>query len=185
MTPTDFLRDILDPGLAWCAAIPGWTIPSDDRARLLLLAIAGTESGWSERIQSGNGPAHGFWQFERNGGVRGVLTSATTKTLAVAACAMAPPLAGMPVQTPGVAPDQTSVWGLLATQRGDNLAVAFARLLLWTDPAPLPAMGAQIDALHTYLRLWRPGKPNPARFLERYREVQAALAAPTQEPPTA
>ncbi len=35
----------------------------------------------------------------------------------------------------------------------------FARLLLWTDAKPLPAIGDEQGAWDYYLRNWRPGKP--------------------------
>jgi hypothetical protein len=123
-TAAEFLAATLDPGLAWCAALPGWHIPSDDRARVLMFAIAGQESAWSARVQGGNGPAHGFWQFERGGGVKSVLTHPASTKMASAACLAS-----------GIPSNATNAWGLMATVKGDHLAVAFARLLLWTDPA--------------------------------------------------
>lgn len=167
MTASEFLSSILDPGVAWCASLPGWNVPTDDRAELLMLAIAGTESAWTYRVQSGNGPAHGFWQFERQGGVKGVLTHPATWKLATAACV-----------TAGVPSDTAHAWGLMAIEKGDHLAVAFARLLLWTDPAPLPRVGFPEIAWQYYLRLWRPGKPDRNRFMERYGEAINAMNMP-------
>ena len=50
----------------------------------LLLAIGLQESGLCERCQiidgGGKGPARGLWQFERGGGVVGVLTHPLTRT---------------------------------------------------------------------------------------------------------
>ncbi|MOA63587.1 hypothetical protein D3C78_1893600 [compost metagenome] len=40
------------------------------------------------------------------------------------------------------------------------LAAALARLLLWTDPARLPALGEVAKSWELYLRTWRPGKPH-------------------------
>lgn len=164
MTPSEFLSTILDPGLVWCGAVEHWTIPSDDRARVLMLAIAGQEGGWKYRVQQGNGPAHGFWQFERAGGVAGVLNNHATAGMANAACEAA----GLLVPSPATA------WGLMASEKGDNLAVAFARLLLWSDPAPLPALGEQDACWSYYERNWRPGKPGPDRWPANY---QAAMTA--------
>jgi hypothetical protein len=150
----EFLATILDPGLAWCAALPGWNVPSDDRARVELTAISGQEASWTARVQGGNGPAHGLFQFERGGGVTGVLTNAATHKMAVAACAKA-----------NVPADAVHAWGLMATAAGDHLAVAFARLLLWSDPAPLPGIVDAHDrnaGWDYYARNWRPGKPRPA-----------------------
>lgn len=164
MTPAEFVTTVLDPGLAWCAEVPSWNIPSDDRARVLLTAIAGQESGWEHRIQSGNGPAHGFWQFERLGGVTGVLGYRTTFHLAATACAKA-----------GIAPNATAVWGALSTEAHDNLAVAFARLLLWSDSKPLPAVGDEEGAYAYYVANWRPGKPDRERWVTVYLQAVAAI----------
>ncbi len=169
VTPSVFLATILDPGLLWCSGLPGWTIKSDDRARVLLLAIAGQEANWTARVQGGNGPAHSFWQMERGGGVKGVLTHPSTYKLATAACAAA-----------GIPSDATHAWGLLATEKGDHLAVAFARLLLWSDPHALPVLGAEQSAWDYYVRNWRPGKPHPDAWPAHY---QAAYAAVTGDTP--
>lgn len=173
MTPQDFLTSILTPGIAWYTALPGWNIPTDDRARLMLLAIPGQESGWSERIQGGPTPAaHGFGQMERNGGVRGVLTHSATWKLATAACVAA-----------GVPSDATHAWGLMATAKGDNLGIAFIRLLLWTDPHSLPALNDEQGAFDCYVRTWRPGAvtaggDRAVQARDRWHTVyQAALAA--------
>lgn len=165
MNASEFLTTILNPGRDWCLQIPGWSPHFDDRARLLLLAIAGQESGWSARIQSGNGPAHGFWQFERGGGVTGVLASPSTRTMALKACNAA---------VPGLT-FTGDVWNLLATPPGDHLAVAFARLLLWSDPARLPAQGDVAEAWDVYYRNWRPGKPDQDRFTDRYDGAMKAM----------
>lgn len=151
MNASEFLTKILDPGIAWCQAIPGWTIPFDDRARVLMLAIAAQESGLTARVQNSPGAsAHGFFQFERNGGVKGVLTHPATYKMATAACAKA-----------GVPSDAVHAWGIMSTSAGDDLAVAFARLLLWTDAGALPEVGNGFYAWEYYERLWRPGKPRP------------------------
>lgn len=59
-----------------------------------------------------------------------------------------------------MAPDAASVWR--AIEGHDRLATAFARLLLWTDPHPIPT--EERAAWDCYLRLWRPGKPRPAEW---------------------
>lgn len=160
----DFLRTILDPGLAWCAAVPGWAVRSDDRARVELLAISGQEASWSARVQGGDGPAHGLWQFERGGGVAGVLSNRSTGVMAAAACEAA-----------GVGATANAAYAAL--MRDDHLAVAFARLLLWSDPAPLPAIGDVDGAWDYYERNWRPGKPGPDRWPGNYDAAMAAVAA--------
>jgi hypothetical protein len=167
MTPEIFLTSILDTGIAWYTALPGWNIPTDDRARVLMLSIAGQESSWSDRVQQGNGPAHGYWQFERAGGVKGVLTHPATYKLATAACVAA-----------GVPSDAAHAWGLMATEKGDHLAVAFARLLLWTDSAALPQLGQSHAAWNYYVGLWRPGRPRPGDWGANYTAAMAATKSP-------
>jgi len=121
-------------------------------ARLMLLAIGLQESRLTNRFQivsgGGKGPARGLWQFERGGGVRGVLEHPATKASAGAVC-----LARQ------VQPVASVVWGELETD--DVLAAAFARLLLFSDPRPLPAAVDVTGAWDLYARTWRPGKPHP------------------------
>lgn len=119
---------------------------SGHRAEQMLLAIGLQESRFEYRRQIG-GPARGFWQFERNGGVRGVLEHPSTRALAESVCLAR-----------NVEDTADSVYGAL--EHDDVLAAAFARLLLWTDPQPLPAVGEVARAWDLYLRTWRPGKPH-------------------------
>ena len=112
-------------------------------ARVMLLAIGLQESRFAHRVQVG-GPAHGFWQFERGGGVHGVLNHPATSKLAGEIC-----------EARNVEPSAPSVYSAIVTD--DLLACAFARLLLWSDPAPLPAVGDFDRAFALYLRTWRPG----------------------------
>lgn len=165
MTPDQFLHDILNPGIAWCKSVPGWHVPFDDRARILMLAIAGQESAWKYRAQVG-GPARGFWQFEQGGGVRGVLENHNTSAFAVKAC----DAAGIPRPALGTA----AVYTLFSVPAGDNLSVAFARLLLFSEPHRLPDVGDEDAAYETYIRNWRPGKPSRERWATVYPQAMAA-----------
>lgn len=151
------LRDAIDPALAALAPLG---IPSDDRARRMLLAIAGQESDWQHRRQFGDGPARGLWQFERGGGVLGVLTHRATVQAAARFA-----------QARGVQPVAQEVWEAL--EHDDVLAAGFARLLLWCDPAPLPE--EEGAAWRYYLRTWRPGKPAPARWPACWKAAGEAL----------
>lgn len=135
------LRAVVDPTLAWLA---GMGVPSDDRARVMLLAIAGQESAVRERRQRPVAHAMGLWQFERGGGVAGVLTHRATMARAGAVCAAR-----------RVEPTASAVHAAL--ERDDVLASAFARLLLWSDPRPLPGMAEELEAWRCYVRIWRPG----------------------------
>lgn len=117
-----------------------------DAAEVLLLAIGLQESGLIHRHQIG-GPAHGLLQFERGGGVRGVMNHSASKDHAARVCVER-----------GVEP--TVVAAFDAIEFDDVLAMAFGRLLLWTDPEPLPDVQDVQGAWDLYLRVWRPGKPH-------------------------
>ena len=122
------------------------------RARVILAAIGFQESGYLVRIQYGNGPARSYWQFEngRLAGINGVLNHRSTEKLAAAVC-----------KARGVDPERMAVWKAMETD--DVLGAAFARLLMYTDPFPLP--DSQADAWEMYAkRLWRPGKPHPDKW---------------------
>jgi hypothetical protein len=123
-----------------------------DGARVELLTIGQQESRFEYRAQKTldpyvKGPARGFWQMERSGGVFGVMTHLATKELAQAVC-----------KACGVPFDSSLVHARL--EFDDVLAAAFARLLLWTDTKPLPPVDApHEDAWQYYVRCWKPGKP--------------------------
>ncbi|WP_288080308.1 hypothetical protein [Pseudomonas sp.] len=136
---------------------------SGRRAEQMLLTIGLQESRFEHRRQLGNGPARGLWQFERGGGVRGVLEFPSTKALARSVC-----------EARGVAPAVDAVHAAL--ERDDVLAAAFGRLLLWTDPAPLPALGEPQQAWDLYVRTWRPGKPHRHTWDDFYAQAVEELA---------
>lgn len=141
---------------------------ASDKATVMLLAIGRQESRFEHRYQlplrkgGPKGPARGFWQFERGGGVKGVLEHPATAALARIACMRA-----------GVKPVPMDVWQRLETD--DILACTFARLLLWSDPRSLPALGDADGAWACYLRNWRPGKPHPQTWDGFYREALEAV----------
>lgn len=124
-----------------------------DKARVMLLAAGLQESRLKYRYQKTNdpyqkGPARGLWQFERAGGVRGVMNHMQTRDYAKAVC-----------EARKVPFDDVLVWTRL--EFDDVLAAAFARLLMWADPKPLPDLDASHEeAWLCYLRCWRPGKPH-------------------------
>ncbi|WP_231876450.1 hypothetical protein [Azotobacter vinelandii] len=62
-----------------------------------------------------------------------------------------------------------------ALERDDVLAAGIARLLLWTDPAPLPAVGEVARSWDLYVRAWRPGKPHRNRWDACYAQAMDAL----------
>lgn len=131
-------------------------------ARLMLVAIGLQESGFEARRQHGNGPARGFWQFEKAGGIRGVLRHHATAKHAESLCVLH-----------GVVPTEDAAWAAIETN--DELAAGLARLLLWSDRYPLPDIGDEDGAWALYMRTWRPGKPHRDRWSKNYPEAVAAL----------
>lgn len=125
-------------------------------AEQMMAAIAFQESNFIYRKQL-NGPARGLWQFERYGGVKGVMTHPSSAAMAARCCAK------MKVAF-------TSEAVYMALEKNDILAAAFARLLLYTDPRPLPA-GMQ-EGWDYYINNWRPGKPHPDRWLFSWESAQ-------------
>lgn len=134
-------------------------------AEAMLLAIGLQESALTHRYQvlSGGrkGPARGLWQFERGGGVKGVLTHPSTAKIANI-------FAAYHVGTVELGAIHARL------EYDDILACAFARFLLYSDPRPLPqpANESQAVAWEYYLRTWRPGKPHPETWPANW---QAAL----------
>lgn len=141
-----------------------------DAARVEMLAIGLQESRLKFRAQKTSdpyrkGPARGLWQFERGGGVIGVMTHRATKDLAEAVC-----------KARGVPFDSSLIHARL--EFDDILAAAFARLLLWADPKPLPDVDADHEtAWQCYLRNWRPGKPRRETWDEFHAQARAQVMA--------
>jgi hypothetical protein len=152
-----FFPSIYSPAADVAASLIG--IPRTRQADILMLAIAGQESRWTHRAQIG-GPARGFWQFEKGGGVAGVLTHKATAERARGLCSAL-----------RVDADQATVYEAL--RWNDTLAVGFARLLLWTDPKALPTEpGPGWDC---YMRTWRPGKPHQTTWQSRWDDAMSVV----------
>jgi hypothetical protein len=150
MTPVEFAaRHTIPAALALLP--PAMTSP---QAIAQLLAIGLQESRFTSRRQFGDGPARGFWQFERAGGVLGVLTHpASGRHVPAVMKALSYP------------PDPASSGGVHALlEHNDVLAAAFARLLLWTSPKPLPTEPNAEAGWQAYIDTWRPGKPHRATW---------------------
>jgi hypothetical protein len=139
-------------------------------ATLMLLAIGLQESRFEHRRQVGGGPARGYWQFElgsaaSRGGVWGVyLHRATHEDLRLLCRARDCNFDPAPIYR--------------AIETDDVLAAGVARLLLFTDPKPLPAMGEAAKAWDYYLRNWRPGKPHRKSWAGLYAAAVEHVAAP-------
>lgn len=144
ITPADALDKIIVPALM--------TLPEQmdsPEARLMLLAIPLQETGLRVREQV-NGPARGLSQFERNG-VLAVMHNTRTADIVFHWC-----------EENDVTYGSTAIYERLALD--DELACVFDRLLLWTDPRPLPEIGNCMGAWNLYERCWRPGKPSYSRW---------------------
>lgn len=159
------IRWILDSGLS---LLPDRM--DSPEARVLLVTIGLQESGFEHRWQI-RGPARGFWQFEQIG-INGVLEHYTVYDTVVNT------LHGR----------RTSIKDLLAdllydlhipdeicheaVAYNDALACVFARLLLWTIPRALPAIGDENQAWDQYIEAWRPGKPHRSRWSDNYHQAR-------------
>lgn len=125
---------------------------SDDADRCVL-AIGRQESGFRTRDQedaSGKlGPALGLWQFQENG-VKGVCDHPHSGSYLQAYCGKI-----------GLAFNPHDIW--LALAQNDVLAALVARLLIWTDPEPLPRTEMSVWVMYSQ-RLWRPGAPDYHRW---------------------
>lgn len=130
------------------------------QARAMLLAIGWQESRFTHRRQI-EGPARGYWQFERDGGVVGVMRHAFTRVPA-----------GRVLEVLGYPPERQVIYDAL--EHNDVLAACWARLLLWTDSHLLPQSPHEAAAgWALYTRTWRPGKPHQATWDAFYQRAWA------------
>lgn len=127
-------------------------------ARKMMVAIAVQESGLRHRRQV-RGPARGLWQFER--------------------IACEEMLRRYPAITTDLCRELLFerhvdvIYGSLADS--DMLAACFARLLLWSDPRPLPGRGDEEAAWNYYIRNWRSGKPHRNRWTTSWKIADLAV----------
>jgi hypothetical protein len=138
-------------------------------AVVMLLAIGKQESDFEHLAQiirgAPIGPARSYWQFEV-GGLTAVMSHKASRETCLGLC-----------EAEGIRPVPRDVWEVFnlppETGSGQALPAAFARLLLWTDPRPLPAIGDADGAFKYYLRNWRPGayKTNPDEVRSRWMNV--------------
>lgn len=129
-------------------------IRSSKEAERFMLAIALQESRVKYRKQIGQqgmptGPANSYWQFERGGGVKGVLNHASTKNRIAKILALY-----------DINNSEQDVWE--AMRYHDIVAACMARLLIFTLPNKLPTTAQQ--GWDQYISAWRPGKPHRATW---------------------
>lgn len=163
ISPVDFDQLVATPALA---LLP--TKMDTPEARVMMLAICLQESALAHRWQVVDlkrpdvmGPARGLAQFERGGGVYGVINHQASREYAKVVC-----------EARGIPATVGAVYDALS--HDDVLAAAFARLLLWTDPRALPHVDDANSAWGYYIRNWRPGKRRPSAW-----PVNHAIAART------
>lgn len=125
-------------------------------ARVMIYATGLQESRFEDRRQvvevvkrgvvtlSPTGPAKSFYQFERGGGCKGVITHPSSRYWMHQAC-----------QWRGVEFNSLALWN--AIEHDDVLATCSARLLYFTDPKKLPDPADEEGAWKLYTRTWRPG----------------------------
>lgn len=138
-------------------------------ARAMLLTIGLQESRFLHRRQTNFGPARGFWQFERNGGVRGVVNHELTRGYLNGA------LRSLRYhELVERKPNQTATLHQ-AIEHNDVLACVFARLLLWTVPGALPTRDNAAAGWSQYLDGWRPGTPHRSTWDKMFEEGWARV----------
>jgi len=166
MQPPDFYHYMLVPSLKVIEKLTG--IADTDEARAMLMAIAGQESNWAYRMQVPVDYAHSYYMFEKGGGVAGVLSHPASSGHIQTVC-----------KALDISCDTDTVY--VAMSFNGILATTMARLLLYTDPASLPALGAVDQAYETYDRNWRPGSKRPGDWPENY-NVGLDLITPDHKP---
>lgn len=128
------------------ALLPGRMDSPNARAEILTIGLQESD-GMSARVQYGGGPAHGLWQFEKNGGVKVVLTHPETGIIIL-------PILKILNYPASIAECYAAI------THNDVLACVFARLLLWSVPGALPQPHEAEKGWQQYLSAWRPGKPH-------------------------
>jgi hypothetical protein len=163
MTPAAFLQSVIAPRERLLSQYVS------AEASCLLLAIAGQESDWTQRLPpevETDGP-RGFWRCTKHGLTLRTLTAEATRGDLHRVCL------GLSIPLGLDAVHEAVAWN-------DTLAYCVARLALVLDQSRLPAIGDPAAARETYLRVWVPAEPRPERWAERY-EAAAALFAPAAE----
>lgn len=170
-TPTQLLQRVIGPALSM---LPDRM--DSPQARLMLVAIALQESGLRNRWQIIDasrpmlkGPARGLWEFEcgrqvSRGGCWGVFLHPASRFWLHELC-----------EQRGCEFEPSAIWQALEVD--DVLAAGVARLLLFTDPQPLPALDDRDRAWAFYIRCWRPGKPRPEKWPANHAAALAAVRA--------
>lgn len=162
MTASEFVAGVLAPSLAWFHTFVAPGIPASAQERVMLTAIAGQESDWSN-VQQSNGPARGYWQIQEND-CADILENPATSRYAKAACSAL-----------GIEPTGQAVYAALLND--PRVQATISRLNLWADPYSLPAVGDGSGSYAYYLAAWCPGRPSNARWNVVYPASLEAVTA--------
>lgn len=138
------------------ALLPGAMNTQEAEAEILAAGLQ--ESEFEARVQGSSGPAHGYWQFERNGGVKELLSDDRTASLLATA-----------LHTLNYPRDVKACYNGIVDN--DVLACCFARVLLWKFPERLPTMNEPQRGWEQYNKSWRPGKPRPKDWPDNFAEA--------------
>ena len=130
-------------------------------ATCLMLATMLQESRGLYRKQI-QGPAVSYFQFEKNGGILGVLEHPITR----------PIIQGV-LRTLNY--DFSPITSYEALVHNDILATCYARLFYWTNPAPLPSIDDVNGMLNYYIKTWRPGRPRVDTFPLLYSQAKEVV----------
>lgn len=159
-------RTALDPAFA---VLPAHL--DTKRARVQILTTGLQESRLKYRRQLDGGPARGLLQFEEGtrkskGGVWGVYLHHHTHALVHELC-----------RYRDVGFEPRAIWSAL--EHDDVLAMGLGRLLLLTDPHPLPEVDDAEAAWNLYAyRTWRPGKPHRETWDAFHEQARAYVVGP-------
>lgn len=143
-------------------------------ATAMVLCTGLQESKFRERRQVGGGPARGFWQFERGGAVKGVVTHPDTRDFLRAA------LVTLRYEK---AIGQTLMI-YQALEHSDILACVMARLNLWWLPMALPGPDQPEEGWRQYMKAWNPGDPHRATWDNFYALAWSIVDPPAITPAT-
>lgn len=130
------------------------------QATAMLLSIGLQESRFLHRRQIG-GPARGVFQFERGGGIKGVMTHQQTRG----------PLATALTELRYAGVLGSAVELHKVVEHNDVVACVFARLLLYTVPLALPTRDEPGLGWSQYIDGWRPGKPHRETWTNFFTEA--------------
>lgn len=167
--PLVFLNNTIQPCCKYLTSISGRNMDHQE-AEVILLASAIQETRLRSRLQRSADNevifhlGRGFWQFEggKTAAIGGLMTHPATEALLRRCC-----------KDFGVPFLRSMIHEAVAWH--DDLACCLARLLFYSDPERLPALGQCDPAMDYYHRCWRPGKRHPEHWPKAYDTAMAIV----------